>query len=485
MNTVRGSGVPEISLDDLAIEMFSSSDIGERGRTTSSEASSANNGANTASHRRGRSVSRRGSMVGELRSSNHKLDASDGASRRRRSLSVVRNYQISDSENEQSQKSRSHVNPKDLNVWSKQKPAVQPTSSIHQRGLQRSSSQKDLLRSYDGYSSYSSTLTDDEGNDACYNAKRRAKDMHAAFKQKKAGNQLSELARNNGVQSADSDVLRAVSTVRKNYKTKLEESEKRKQELLAEIMLEEERGKELKKIVGDLLPNPKGTPVRRTARGRKRSTDRHKMPKQLEEEADKIIEEFISSVEETDISSFDGERSDTSSVIGGAIKPTLQYGDTESFKSPLRSDLLPGEMDGVVLPWLKWETGNDGTPLLGNDNKQLPTTPKTVLQGTLEMTAGAEQEESSTSKSSHGSWSPGVAYSFSLDAGPTSTIGEVESCKGQLLSCVPRKSRVDIDDYLKLPSNESFLSERWKQRERIGSGGILICKSGSIGEFLF
>ncbi|XP_021736300.1 uncharacterized protein LOC110702864 [Chenopodium quinoa] len=512
VNTVRGSGVPEISLDDLAIEMFSSSDIGERGRTTSYEVSSASRDDKTASHRRGRSVSRRGARVGELRSKNlgeRNGDFDGSASRRRRSLSVVRNYQISDSENEHIQKNRSLVKAKDLNMWSKQKPVMQPTSSNQQRGLRRSSSQKDFLRSYDGYSSYSSTLTDDEGNDACYNANRRTKDMQTAFKQNKepqasghgqwskalqkeytnpakdirldyrqvkAESQLSELASNNGLQSTDSDALKAVSTVRRNYKTKLEESEKRKQELLAEIMLEEERGKELKKIVGELLPHPKSTPVKRAARGRKRSTDTTRMPKQLVEEADKIIDEFISSVEETDISSFDGERSDTSSVFGGAVKP---------FKSPMRSDLLPGEMDGVVLPWLKWETGDDGTTLLGSDNKQHPKTPTTVLQGSQEMTAGNEQDQSSSSKSSRGSWSPGVANSFSLDVGKNSKSGEVESYKSQLLSRVPRKSLVDIDDYLKLTSNEGFLSERWIQRERIHSGGLLICNSRSSGKFLY
>lgn len=100
------------------------------------------------------------------------------------------------------------------------------------------------------------------------------------------------------------------------------------------------------------------------------------------------------------------------------------------------------------------------------------------------MTA-EEQEQSSSSKSSRGSWSPGVANSFSLDVGQTSTTGEVESYKTQLLSQVPRKSQVDIDAYLKLTSNEGFFSERWKQRERIHSGGLLICNSGSLGEFLF
>lgn len=96
-----------------------------------------------------------------------------------------------------------------------------------------------------------------------------------------------------------------------------------------------------------------------------------------------------------------------------------------------------------------------------------------------------EPEQSFNSKSSRGSWSPEVVDSFSLDAGQTSIASDIESCKIQLLSQVPRKSRVDTDNYLKLPSNEGYLSERWKQQKRIESGGLLICNSGKLGEFLF
>lgn len=450
---MRGSGVPEISLDDLAIELFSSSDFGDRGR--SSEVSSANDTA--ACRRRGRSVSRRGSSIAELRNLSEKNNnnsngngngVSDGSSRRRRSLSVAP-CRMSDTENEHSNKNSSHANLRDLRVWNKEKPSLQkPTASNQQRGLRRCSSQKDLLRSHDGYSSYSSTLTDDESNDARHNANGVEKAAHAAYAHTK--------------------------------------SEKRKQELLAEIMLEEERGKELKKVVGELRCNSKETAAsKRPTRGRKRSNDRNRSSKQLAEEADKIIEDFISSVEETDFSSFDGERSDTSSVLGGTIKKITQYGDFEAFKSSLRSDLLPWEMDGVVLPWLKWETSNDVTPLLRSDNKQCPETPKTVLRDAMEeASAGPEQERSVNSKSSRGSWSPGVVNSFSnLDMGEISRAGDVDSCKNHLLSLVPRRPRVDIDDYLKPPSNENFLSEKWRQRERINSGGLLICHSGSLGKF--
>ena len=101
----RGSGFPEISLDDLAVEFFGSGDRG-RSAARSSESSGATNAA-VASNRRGRSVSRHSCAKGSGGSNEGKGRASysvgggkvvpESNSRRRRSLSVVR-YQISDSE---------------------------------------------------------------------------------------------------------------------------------------------------------------------------------------------------------------------------------------------------------------------------------------------------------------------------------------------------------------------------------------------------
>lgn len=79
------------------------------------------------------------------------------------------------------------------------------------------------------------------------------------------------------------------------------------------------------------------------------------MSKRLTEEAERYIEDFISNVEDTDISSLDGERSDASSSIGGLIKP-------ETYYSPSIPRSLV-EMDGVTLPWLQWETSNDTSPI--------------------------------------------------------------------------------------------------------------------------
>ena len=75
----------------------------------------------------------------------------------------------------------------------------------------------------------------------------------------------------------------------------------------------------------------------------------------LFEDAEKYFEDFLSSVDDTDISSFDGERSDGGSFTGGQQKPKA----TRSQTAPSLADT-----DGLVLPWLEWETSNDVTPIL-------------------------------------------------------------------------------------------------------------------------
>lgn len=104
------------------------------------------------------------------------------------------------------------------------------------------------------------------------------------------------------------------------------------------------------------------------------------MSKRLTEEAERYFEDFISNVEDTDISSFDGERSDASSSLGGV--PTKRRDSTtsvipENFESPVGSNANPIGTDGVVLPWLQWETSNDGSLMVKNKSNA-PITPKSL-----------------------------------------------------------------------------------------------------------
>ncbi|WRX18881.1 hypothetical protein QQP08_011368 [Theobroma cacao] len=499
VNTVRGSGFPEISLDDLAIELFDSS---LRGRSASRNADvsprngeGGKGGGESATQRRGRSVSRQGSRGSFVNSGGGGRLTSDTAnSRRRRSVSVVR-YQISDSESDldNSHNSSNRASVRSSIGGNQISSTHKPTALNDRQGLRRTLSQKDL-KYHDGYSSHSSALTDDEGRDALSSKNGMERTIRAVYAQKKGEHptgddmngglyaamrkelrhaveeiktqleqamvktEKSGIASDYSLQSDNSDVLQAVSTIRRKCTTKFEKSEKRRQDLLAEILLEEQHERELSKIVKELLPEPKNSSVEKPLRTRKRSNDRTRMSKQLTEEAEKYIEDFISNVEDTDISSLDGDRSDTSSSIGGMTK-------TPTFQSPAVFKSVPVEMDGVMLPWLQWETSNDASPL-SCKNKRNPS-----------QEASSAQDICNQFTSSRGSCSPAFTDCPSVSIGEdTGTkFGQPGSYQSQFSSNGNNAMRFDVDDYLNLKSNEAFLHEIWSQRHRISSGGLLLC----------
>ncbi|CAI9113065.1 OLC1v1013593C1 [Oldenlandia corymbosa var. corymbosa] len=443
VNTARGSEFPEISLDDLALEFFSSRENNssddkscrngrsnndgeiksrERGRSRDGRRDSdvARWASDTASSaRRGRSVSRhREPAVQDKKVISHgssvKAVNSEANSRRRRSLSVAQ-YRRSDSESDADpfRSSHSHYDVKKIDTWNGQ---VQKASSSADRRLRKSHSQRNLALLNDGYSSHSSALTDDDTKDCRSGNIRDEKTIRTVYQQK-VGNPSEGVRRSefyeemrkelryaveevrtkleqakvitDGTTDDDvslglgrSDGPRNLSAVRKSYTAKLEQSQKRKQELLAEMLLEDQHGRELSEIVKEFLPDSRNSSgVQKTSRTRKRSTDRSRMSNRLTEEAERYFEDFISNVEDTDISSFDGERSDGSSTLGGTIKSKVStHLITENLQSPAESNLHTAEMDGVNLPWLQWETSNDGS-LKEKNKSQTPMTPKTLNWG--------------------------------------------------------------------------------------------------------
>nr|KJB38762.1 hypothetical protein B456_006G270900 [Gossypium raimondii]KJB38763.1 hypothetical protein B456_006G270900 [Gossypium raimondii] len=311
VNTVRGSGFPEISLDDLAVELFDSS---LRGRSVSRmddvtpRNGKGGGGGESVAQRRGRSVSRQGSRGSVVNNGAGGRFTSDTASsRRRRSVSVVR-YQISDSESDldQLQNPSNRASMKSSIGGNNQLSSThKPTASNNRQGLRRSLSQKDL-KYHDGYSSHSSAITDDEGRDAALSNKNGAeRTIKAVYAQKKGDHPIGDdvngglyaamrkelrhaveeiktqleqsmvKTKNSGIANVDtlqpdnSDIIQAISTARRKCTTKLEKSEKRRQDLLAEILLEEQHGRELSKIVKELLPEPKSSIVEKPGRARK------------------------------------------------------------------------------------------------------------------------------------------------------------------------------------------------------------------------
>ncbi|KAG8388071.1 hypothetical protein BUALT_Bualt02G0087000 [Buddleja alternifolia] len=542
VNTKRGSATPfpEISLDDLALEFFSSSsnsknenesDGGGRGLVERQGRSVARRWeTDTASSRRkGRSVSRTrgGDAVSSSSASRGKnVFSSDAGSRRRRSLSVSR-YQISDSERNDGRSENdprmSDTGPGPLRVYGnitviyislqsevdhsrnssnranlktpvsgnkKMTLAVKAPASSTRR-LGRSRSHKDFSALHDGYSSHSSILTDDESKDThiekhgfekiirpVYAKKSEHttevvsnggfyetmwKELRYAVEETRTelnqamGRNLTSLTTGDCMQSEKSQCLQDFSRL-----------EKRKQDLLTEMLLEEQRGQDVSKMIKEPPNSRTSAAVDKPSRARKKSGDRSRMSERLIEEAERYFEDFICNVEDTDISSFDGERSDGSSTLGGTVNG--RYGairEAEICKTPTGSTTHAVEMDGVILPWLQWETSHDGS-LSGTNKAQTPLTPK-ALQWDSEKEMILLHDPSNNSISSYGSWSPGV-FSSPL------TVKRDDMCKTRQVDngCI---SCYDMDEYLKLGNNEELLFEMYRERNRISSGGVLLCTS--------
>lgn len=70
------------------------------------------------------------------------------------------------------------------------------------------------------------------------------------------------------------------------------------------------------------------------------------------------------------------------------------------------------------------------------------------------------------SASSHGSWSPGI-----IDSLPMKFVEDI----GSNQSDGSKTPQFDMEEYLKLQRDEDLLFERFRQHQRINSGGLLLC----------
>ncbi|XP_011083967.1 uncharacterized protein LOC105166335 isoform X2 [Sesamum indicum] len=502
VNTTRGSKMPfpEISLDDLALEFFSSSSKndnesdggvvernGREGRSVSRRAEIGRWASDTASsRRRGRSVSRaRGNVVSSNSASAKNVISSDAGSRRRRSLSVAR-YQISDSESEvdHSQNSRNRAYVKAPISGSNQMSLAPMGTASNTRRLARSRSHKDLV--HDGYSSHSSALTDEESKDTHIGKNGYEKIIKTVYAQKKAEHPTENVGNGGFYEAMRKELRYAVEEIR----TELNQAMGRNQtavassdclkpensdalqdfsritEKYAPKFEQEKRGQAISKMVKG-LPHPRTSAIaEKPSRARKRSSDRSRTSKRLIEEAERIFEDFLSNVEDTDISSLDGERSDGSSSFGGMMKGRdAAIMEAETYRTPAGSTPPPVEMDGVILPWLQWETSPDGS-LSGKNKTLTPMTPKT-LEWNSEKDVVLLHDPSSHSVSSQGSSSPALFNSPFMKK-------REEICKSREVSndCV---SCFDMEEYLNLQNNDELLFEMYRERNRINSGGLLLC----------
>ncbi|RWW01630.1 hypothetical protein BHE74_00019088 [Ensete ventricosum] len=216
-----------------------------------------------------------------------------------------------------------------------------------------------------------------------------------------------------------------------------------------------------------------------------RNHDRTRMCRHLTEEAEKYFEEFLFNVEDTDISSFDGERSDTSSNIRD---PGLLHNSAaETHESVPGAAARPVDADGVLLPWLKWETSSGpspfkskaGDPVSSGNNLSAAPLPKqltNIFDLILFQEASADFSSCNQIASSYGSWSPEGNERSSVASSDrrASKFGVGNQLS---LSSDGRTTRSSfyMDEYVNLKQYEDVLFERLKQRQRIESGSMILC----------
>ncbi|URE23515.1 hypothetical protein MUK42_07805 [Musa troglodytarum] len=432
VNRARGCVFPEISLDDVVDEFFRARAESEEEEDSEPSDARSRRGSSVTSYpiktessgRRGRSVTR----PPHCQTAPPK-GVSNSVLRRRRSVSVAR-HRCSDSENDMDSLSSSTQ----VKSWISDSGILQQPSSHRPVNnvdvLKRTTSHKDFFHSHDSYSSHSSSLTDVE-----------AGDFHS---------------RKHGVEK----------TIQAVYAQ--EKSEKRKQDLLAELTMEEERGQELSKIVKELLPSPKISAVpERQSQSRRRSKDRTRLSKRLTEEAEKYFEDFLFNVEDTDLSSFDEERSDASSIVRD---PGLRNSVAGTCETVLQAAPLPADGDGVVLPWLGWETS------VGPSS---PCKSKFLLiyhASSIVREAGAGFGNCDQIASGFGSRSfDGNDSSSVVSSDPSGSKFGAEAHQGNSCNGRTTSSSFDMDECLDLKQGEDILCERLRQRRRIESGGMILC----------
>ncbi|KAI0519516.1 hypothetical protein KFK09_006965 [Dendrobium nobile] len=202
---------------------------------------------------------------------------------------------------------------------------------------------------------------------------------------------------------------------------------------------------------------------------RRRSKDKLSMSKHLMEEAEKHIDEFLSNIEDADISSFDGDRSDTSSTIGGNSKcrDPVTYNTIEEIHENLVSPAAsPVDSEGILLPWLHLETSNEGSSCPCKNNSSL-------TMNTESSFISVESEDFTREQLNDNPHGDRSYFAASRDIRGI-TCGKFESASEQSTGS-PCNSSFFMDELNYQSFNEDIVNERYLHRQRIESGSLLIC----------
>ncbi|KAL2971672.1 hypothetical protein AAZX31_15G208800 [Glycine max] len=296
---------------------------------------------------------------------------------------------------------------------------------------------------------------DDEASTASSGFGSDEKTIKAVFEQMKA------IQRSNATSIAVTNVsdvppdlvnpgaVELVLEIRREYARKLEESQERARNLRADLAVEEHRGRELDRILKEVLPYPKTPIIQKPRPARKSSIERRRMSKRLAEDAKAYFDECVS------LSTFD------SSDFSSPEDPPLNFvGPPTPSGSPV---------------CLTEESGTRGQSMnIHYDISQPPANIDTV--GDFHGQVSSITDSTETGSKPCFSFAQKPSETSALQQDIQQYIKKFE--KNVLKSSTMRSNYCDPREYSFQSSAESLLIDRVLLKSRIESGSLLLCGGG-------
>ncbi|KAK7405666.1 hypothetical protein VNO78_07257 [Psophocarpus tetragonolobus] len=241
-----------------------------------------------------------------------------------------------------------------------------------------------------------------------------------------------------------------VLEIRREYAKKLEESQERARNLRADLAVEEHRGRELDRILKEVLPFPKTPIVHKSHPARKSSIERRRMSKRLAEDAKAYFDECVS------LSTFD------SSDFSSPEDPPLNF-------------VGPPTSSGSHV-CLTEESGTQGESKNIHYNISQPTANIDALRD-FDDQAISITDSTKTGCKPCFSFAQKPSENAALQPDIQQYIKKFE--KNVLNSSTMRSNYCDPCVFSFQSSAESFLVDRVLLKSRIESGGLLLCGGGN------
>ncbi|KAF8041079.1 hypothetical protein BT93_B3104 [Corymbia citriodora subsp. variegata] len=267
-----------------------------------------------------------------------------------------------------------------------------------------------------------------------------------------------------------------VMDIRREYAEKLEESQERARKLRADLAVEEHRGQELSRILKEILPDATASSAQKSRPGRKASLERRKMSKRLTEEALAYFDECVS-LSTFDSSDFSSPEDPPLKVVGDA-NPLNEGGSVRTSNLSLSAMHIPsGHVDEKQQSFTekRFELGGKSSRAVASCSNE-NSTPEPGSSESTNREAGWKYKFS---------FSGDTFEYFNLQQDISSCVkgSKNRSKKDDSSLGSARSNYFQVDEYDFHASMQSLLADRVTHRNRLESGGFLICGGGVTVSF--